>query len=200
LKSRIINSGGYVSDFEFYLKKAGDYHGHICAGIALGTKMTLAAMKYLGMNPTHKNKNLIVYAEIDRCMTDAVQTITGCSLGHRSLKYVDYGKFAATFVDLNRGKAFRVSIKESFNSDGPIEEVSRVIANTPDNEMVVLQEVKIDIPETDLPGFPTKKALCSICGERIMDGREINQGGKALCRACANGKYYAEKINTVTVR
>ena len=67
--------------------------------------MTLAAMKALGMDPAVKNKNLIVYAEIDRCMTDAVQVITGCSLGHRSLKYIDYGKFAATFVDLEYRKS-----------------------------------------------------------------------------------------------
>ena len=103
-----------MNDFEVYLKKAGDYHGHICAGIALGTKMTLAAMKDLGLNPAVKNKNLIVYAEIDRCMTDAVQVITGCSLGHRSLKYVDYGKFAATFVNLDTGKAVRATHQRKF--------------------------------------------------------------------------------------
>jgi formylmethanofuran dehydrogenase subunit E len=183
-----------MDDFELYLKKAGDYHGHVCAGIALGTKMTLAAMKVLGMNPGVKNKNLIVYAEIDRCMTDAVQVITGCSLGHRSLKYVDYGKFAATFVNLETGKALRASIKESFKSDGPIEEVSRIISRTPDNEMVILQEVKIDISETDLPGSPKKRAYCSICGERVMDGRDVTRNGRVMCRGCANGKYYHEVI------
>jgi len=182
-----------MDNFEFYLKKAGDYHGHICAGIALGTKMTLAAMKALGLDPAVKNKNLIVYAEIDRCMTDAVQVITGCSLGHRSLKYVDYGKFAATYVNQDTGKALRASIKESFDSNGPIEEVSRIIARTPDSDMVNLQEVTVNIAETDLPGFPREKASCAVCGERIMDGREVKTGGRTLCRACANGKYYSEK-------
>jgi formylmethanofuran dehydrogenase subunit E len=75
-----------MNDFNYYVKKAGDYHGHACAGIALGTKITLAAMKYLGLDPVVKNKNLVVYTEIDRCMTDAIQAITGCTLGHRSLK------------------------------------------------------------------------------------------------------------------
>ncbi len=181
-----------MSDFEFYLKKAGDFHGHVCAGIALGTRMALTAMKALGMEPGVKNKNLIVYTEIDRCMTDAVQVVTGCTLGHRSLKYIDYGKFAATFVDLNTGKALRASIKESFDSSGPVEEVARTIALTPDRDLVILQEVKVDIPETDLPGSPRQKTFCSVCGERVMDGREILRNGKALCRACANGKYYTE--------
>jgi formylmethanofuran dehydrogenase subunit E len=186
----IINIGGFMDDFELYLKKAGDYHGHICAGIALGTKMSLTAMKALGMDPAVKNKNLIVYTEIDRCMTDAVQIVTGCSLGHRSLKYVDYGKFAATYVNQDTGKAVRAMIKESFNSKGPIEEVTRIIAQIPDGQLVILQEVSIEIPKNDLPGPPKLKAYCSICGERIMDGREVSLNGKAVCRSCAVGGYY----------
>jgi iron complex transport system ATP-binding protein len=191
--NNLVHLGGLMSDFEIYLKKAGDYHGHVCAGIALGTKMTLAAMKSLELDPGVKNKNLLVYTETDRCMTDAVQVITGCSLGHRSLKYIDYGKFAATFINLDTGRALRASIKESFNSNGPVEEITRAIAGTPDNEMVILQEVRINIPPTDLPGPPLRKAFCAICGERIMDGREVDRDGQALCRACANGKYYCEK-------
>jgi formylmethanofuran dehydrogenase subunit E len=188
----IIDVGCTTNDFEFYLKKAGDFHGHVCAGIALGTKMTLAAMKALGLDPQVRNKNLIVYAEIDRCMTDAVQVITGCSLGHRSLKYVDYGKFAATFINLDTGRAVRATIREGFDSSGPIEEVSRTIAQMPDSDLVILQDVRVAIPETDLPGRPKKRAYCSACGERIMDGREVVRGDRVLCRACAQGKYYSE--------
>ena len=181
-----------MNDYETYLQKAGDYHGHVCAGIALGTKMTLAAMKALGLDPKLKNKNLIVYVEIDRCMTDAVQTITGCSLGHRSLKYIDYGKFAATFVNLDTKKALRASIKESFDSSGPIEEVTSAIARTPDDELVILQEVEIKIAETELPGLPKSRAYCSSCGERIVDGREVRKGNGVMCRGCAYGNYYQE--------
>lgn len=179
-------------DFEVYLKKAGDYHGHICAGIALGTKITLAAMKALGMDPAVKNTNLIVYAEIDRCMTDAVQVITGCSLGHRSLKHIDYGKFAATFVDLSTGKALRATIKEHFSNEGSIEETIKKISQIPENEMVTLLEVVVNIPETDLPGRPKEMTNCVSCGERIMDSREVILDGQILCRACAKGKYYQE--------
>jgi formylmethanofuran dehydrogenase subunit E len=189
----MFNLGGLMDDFDFYLNKAGDYHGHVCAGIALGTKMTLTALQALGMDPGVKNKNLIVYTETDRCMTDAVQVITGCSLGHRSLKYIDYGKFAATFVNLATGQALRATIKESFDSTGPIEVVSRLIAQMPAEELVILQEVKVNIPEDDLPGLPKSKAYCASCGERIMDGRVVKRAGQMLCRACANGKYYAEK-------
>ena len=179
-----------MKDFEFYLKKAGDAHGHACVGIALGTRITLAAMKALGLDPDVKNKNLIVYAEIDRCMTDAIQFITGCSLGHRSLKYIDYGKFAATFVNTDTGKAVRATVMEHFGSGDSIEETIRKISRIPDAELVTMWEVRMNIPETDLPGNPKQKAVCASCGERVVDGREVNQGAKTLCRGCANGTYY----------
>jgi len=181
-----------MKDFEYYLQKAGDYHGHICTGIVFGTRISLSAMKSLGLDPDVKNKNLIVYAEIDRCMTDAVQVISGCHLGHRSMKYVDYGKFAATFINTDTEKAVRGTIKESFKSSDDIDELIKTVAQLPEDTVVTLQEVKVAISETDLPGLPQRKAKCSICGERIMDGREVNKNGTVLCRACANGKYYTE--------
>jgi formylmethanofuran dehydrogenase subunit E len=180
-----------MNDFELYYRKAADYHGHACAGIALGTKMTLAAMRYLGLDPALKNKNLLVYVEVDRCMTDAVQVISRCTLGHRSLKFVDYGKFAASFINLDNGKAVRATIKESFDSSGPIETVAAKIAEMPDSELVILEDIKIEVPPADMPGHPHKKAFCQVCGERVMDGRDVVKDGRILCRACAGNKYYS---------
>jgi len=179
-----------VNEFETYVKKVGDYHGHICFGIAMGTKMSLAALKYLGLDPNVKNKNLIVYAEIDRCMTDAIQVITGCTLGHRTLKYIDYGKFAATFINLTSNEAIRVTIRESCEIKGSPEEVVQKMAQLPESEVVNIQKVKVNISEMDMPGFPKKRAQCTVCGERIMDGREVKVDNRVLCRACAKGKYY----------
>jgi formylmethanofuran dehydrogenase subunit E len=181
-----------MADFDIYLKKAGDFHGHACIGIVLGTRITLAAMKALGLKPGEKNKNLIVFTEIDRCMTDAVQAITGCSLGHRSLKYMDYGKFAATFVNLKTGKAVRGSVKEHYGNDKPLEETLKLLAGIPDDKLVTLQEVTVNIAETDLPGPPKQKTVCAVCGEKIMDGRDVKDNNKTLCRSCAQGAYYRE--------
>jgi formylmethanofuran dehydrogenase subunit E len=179
-----------MKDYDYYVKKAGDFHGHACAGIALGTKISLAAMKALGLDPEVKNKNLIVYTEIDRCMTDAVQVITGCTLGHRSLKYMDYGKFAATFVNTKTGKAVRATVMEHISNEATIEETLEKISRIPESELVTLQEVTVKIPETDLPGTTQEKAVCAACGEMVMDGRQVKKGRKALCRACAGGGYY----------
>jgi formylmethanofuran dehydrogenase subunit E len=179
-----------MNDFDVYFRKAADFHGHACAGIALGTKMTLAAMHYLGLDPAVKNKNLIVFVEVDRCMTDAVQAVTRCSLGHRSLKFIDYGKFAASFVNLDTGKAVRATVPESFDSSGPIAEVAAKIGSMADSELIILEDVKIEIAPTDLPGHSHKKAFCQICGERVMDGRDVIKDGKTLCRGCAGNRYY----------
>jgi formylmethanofuran dehydrogenase subunit E len=181
-----------MSDFETYLKKAGDFHGHICTGIALGTRISLAALKALGMKPGVRNKNLIVYAEIDRCMTDAVMVITCCSLGRRSLKHIDYGKFAATFVNTDTGKAVRATIKEHFSAEVAIEETLKKLAGIPDSKLITMQEVTVNIPEADLPGPPKERAVCATCGEIINDGREIKRGKQILCKACAGDKYYSE--------
>jgi len=181
-----------MTEFETYLNKAGDYHGHICAGIVFGTRISLAAIKALGLDPAAKNKNLIVYTEIDRCMTDAVQVVSGCHLGHRSMKYVDYGKFAATFVNTDTGKAVRGTIKESFKSGNDVDELIKTVAQLPEEAVVTLQEVKVVIPEVDLPGMPQRTAKCSVCGERIMDGREVSRDGEVYCRACSGGKYYQQ--------
>jgi formylmethanofuran dehydrogenase subunit E len=125
-------------------------------------------------------------------MTDAIQVISGCTLGHRTLKYVDYGKFAATFVNLTTNKAIRITIRESCEIKGTPQEVMEKMAKLPDKEVVHIQEVAVNIAERDLPGLPKKREYCTVCGERIMDGREVDSDGKMLCRACANGKYYIE--------
>jgi len=176
--------------FDVHLEEAAKFHGHACVGIAMGTKMTLAAMQALGLDPSRKTRDLIVYAEIDRCMTDAVQAITGCSLGRRSLKHVDYGKFAATFVNVATGKAVRASIREDFSTRGLKEEVIRSIAQTSYDDMVILQEVQVTIPETDLPGPPRERVVCAACGERVVDGRAAVHDGATYCKACAGGGYY----------
>ena len=184
-----------MEDYKYYLKKVSDFHGGRCIGIALGTRMTLATMRHLGLDPHRKAKNIIAYAEIDRCMTDAVLVITGCSLGRRSLKHIDYGKFAVTIVNQTTGKAVRATVKRVFSSQSNKEETLREIESIPEEELVTLQEVEVTIPENDLPGSPRKTAVCNTCGERIVDNRDIERDGFTLCKGCANGTYYTEIKN-----
>jgi Formylmethanofuran dehydrogenase subunit E len=163
----------------------------------MGTRMTMAGMRELDMSPMEKNRNLIVYVEIDRCATDAIQAITGCSLGHRTLKLRDYGKFAATFVDTRTGKAVRVSVRQkpSPERDGgdakeAMKEAIKTLSMVPEAELLLIQQVSVNIPEEDIPGFPKHKATCSLCGEQTLDSREVIVDGKTCCKPCAAGAYY----------
>lgn len=182
-----------MSNFDILLEKGKNFHGDICPGIVMGTRIAMAGMRELGMDVFEKNRDLIVYVEIDRCMTDAIQAVTGLTMGHRTLKYRDYGKFAATFVDLSTGKAVRISTVEG-PRDNPGEvdmnEMIEKLSKVPEEELLKIEEVTVDIPPEDIPGFPKYRAVCDECGDRILDRREILDGEKTLCKACAEGPYY----------
>ncbi|MFA6333044.1 MAG: FmdE family protein [Methanoregula sp.] len=183
-----------MSEYEILFNKAKAFHGHVCPGIVLGTRLAIAGMRELGMNPQEPQHNLIVYLEIDRCGADAVQAITGCSLGHRSLKHKDFGKFAAIFVDLATRKAVRVAVHEKKRAEHDKlgqKEVIRILGECPEEEILKIERVAIDIPDDDIPGFPHGKAVCSVCGEQVMDNRHIVVDGNVMCKNCGSRSYYS---------
>ena len=182
-----------MSDYEILFNKAKAFHGHVCPGIVLGTRLTIAGMRELGMNPHEQNRNLIVYLEIDRCGADAVQAITGCSLGHRNLKFMDYGKFAASFVDTGTGNAVRVAVDEKNRAEHDrldLKDVIQLLGEIPEPEILKIERVQITVPEDDLPGSSRHKETCSVCSEQVMDNRVIMAGEKIMCRNCGIKSYY----------
>ncbi len=193
-----------MDDINPYLNKGREFHGDVCAGIVMGTRIALAGLRELGMNPDDRNRDLVVYVEIDRCMADAVQAVTGITMGHRTLKFKDYGKFAATFLDLSNGKAVRVSAVDNpqppqsdQKSDVERPDMNQMVEkliNVPEEELILIEEVEVDIGEHDIPGFPKFRAYCEECGDRVLDRREVIVDGRTLCKACAEGSYY-QKIS-----
>jgi formylmethanofuran dehydrogenase subunit E len=186
-----------MSEIDILLKKAKEFHGEVCAGIILGTRMTVAGMKVLEMNPLEKNRYLIVYVENDRCVADAIQAITGCSLGHRTLKYLPYGKFAATFVDLKTGAAVRVSIADKTINDRlgtvAVKDISpTALLETQESDLFHIRRVHCTVPDEDMPGLPKHKAYCSRCNEVILDNKVVVRDGAVLCNNCAGMTYYRD--------
>lgn len=173
---------------EKFLTRAKEMHGDVCPGLVMGTRISLAGMRALGLDPAKRNRDLIAFVEVDRCMTDAVQSVTGCSLGHRSLKFFDYGKFAAVFYDLPSGRAVRVSPR-GMSSGGTSDIIARWEAAA-DEELVKVEEVEVSLGEDDLPGRPRSRVICDECGEIVMDNRSVSVDGRNLCRACEGGAYY----------
>jgi formylmethanofuran dehydrogenase subunit E len=185
-----------TADRDLLLEKAKQFHGDLCAGIILGTRMTIAGMRELGMNPLEKNRDLMVYVEIDRCVADAIQAITGCSLGHRTLKYKPYGKFAATYIDLATGNAVRVAILEKKRTEKTgreaMKEAVTILLNEPEPNLMRITKVHVTVPDGDMPGMPKHRARCSKCNEMVLDDKEQLLDGTVLCGNCAHGSYYTE--------
>jgi len=170
-------------------------HEGLCPGIILGTRMTIAGMRELGMNPAEKNRNLVVYVESDRCIADAIQAITRCTPGHRTLKYKPYGKFAATFMDMDTGKAVRVSVTEKIRvtpGQTDVRGVARTLLEVPESELIRVLPVNVVMQEEELPGTPGHKARCSVCGELVLDHKETVVGGNIMCKNCVEGSYYTK--------
>jgi formylmethanofuran dehydrogenase subunit E len=188
--------------FSDLLEESVKIHGHLCPGQVLGVRMSLFGLQKIGIeDPKGKDrKNLIVFVEIDRCATDAVQSVTGCSPGKRTLKLLDYGKMAATFVNLKTGKAVRILAKEEskdraknycFEIKDKYQRQTAAYKVMPDDELFQWKKVIVEIPEQDMPGRPLKRIKCDTCGEYVQDRRDLQIKGKTLCKACAYGTYYA---------
>ncbi|HLW86227.1 MAG TPA: FmdE family protein [Candidatus Sulfotelmatobacter sp.] len=184
-----------------YLHDAEQAHGHLCAGQVLGVRLAMLGLQKLGIDdPQGKDrKRLVTFVEIDRCATDAVAVVTGCRLGKRALKFRDWGKVAATFVDVSTGKAVRISAKESskvlarqMHPEIGDNNQQQMLAyrEISDDDLFALQWVKVDLPPEEFPGYKGERVVCEACGEGINFRREVRSDGKVLCRACAGGRYY----------
>jgi formylmethanofuran dehydrogenase subunit E len=190
-----------VKSFDEYLKYAEVAHGHLCAGQVLGVRMALLGLEKLGIDdPRGKDrKRLITYVEIDRCATDAISVVTGCRVGKRALKVMDWGKMAATFVDLESGNAFRISAKDSSKErakqlypDLPDKNAQQMAGyrEMPNDELFDVERVKVNVKPEDLPGYKGERIVCSQCGESIAFHREVRRDNQVLCRACSGERYY----------
>jgi formylmethanofuran dehydrogenase subunit E len=192
-------------------------HGHLCAGQILGVRMAMLALRRLGVDDPRRRlnadgtlnpdrKRLVTFVEIDRCATDAIGVVTGCRVGKRALKLRDFGKMAATFVDLNAKldgdvyKGLRVVALES--SKGRAKELypeleknaqqMKAYRELPDQELFDEQWVRVPLPPSEFPGYKGARVACAECGEGVNFDRFVERDGKRLCFGCADeaGLYY----------
>jgi formylmethanofuran dehydrogenase subunit E len=190
-----------VSDFEELLHESVKIHGHLCPGQVLGVRMAMYGLDRVGIyDPKGADrKKLYLFVEIDRCATDALQSVTGCSLGHRTMRFLDYGKMAATFVNLESGEAVRVVAKEEArarakeyfpDTEDKYQCQLQAYKVMPHEELFYHEKVGVNILPQDMPGRPLSRVRCSRCGEYVQDMRETKENGRILCRSCSHGRYY----------
>lgn len=196
-----------MESIDTLLKECERLHGHMCSGQLLGTRMALLGCRLLDIDDPRgaDRKKLIVWVEIDRCMTDAISAVTGVRLGKRSLKYVDYGKVAATFLNTETKRAVRIVALESSRAlaDERYSDIAdkrtrqfRTYSEATDDELFKTELVSIELSDFDVPGSPRSRVICVVCEEGVNDGREvIDENGDALCRGCYAETYYSRLDN-----
>ena len=195
-----------MEPIEDLLALAETAHGHLCAGQILGVRMAMLGCRRLGVDEPRgrDRKRLVTFVEIDRCATDAIGVVTGCRLGKRALKFRDWGKMAATFIDIPSDRAIRIAARESSK------ELARAlhpeIENKNQQQMLAYRElsdadlfsegwVRVTLPAKEFPGYKGDRLACAECGEGINYDRFVERGGQRLCQACANpGERYYQPL------
>jgi formylmethanofuran dehydrogenase subunit E len=178
------------------LEKAKVAHGHLCAGQILGVRLALLGLKELGISDPlgADRKRLVTFVEIDRCATDAIGLVTGCRLGKRTLKFKDWGKMAATFVDLASDEAVRVVALEGSRDlarnlypriEDKSEQQMKAYRELPESQLFRVERVRVHVDAAELPGYKAERVSCARCGEGVNFGRYEERDGKRLCLSCA---------------
>ena len=214
-----------MQTFDALLREAEAAHGHLCAGQILGVRLAMLGCERLGIddpkglvNPKDR-KRLVTFIEIDRCATDAIAVVTGCRLGKRAIKFRDWGKMAATFVDLASPITPALTSPLALQSDTPVYKAIRIAAlesskqrardlypqieNKNQQQMLAYRElpiadlfseewVSVPIHPREMPGYKSARITCEVCGEGINYDREVRRDNKILCEACASPdtRYY----------
>ncbi|MCM3905551.1 MAG: FmdE family protein [Pyrinomonadaceae bacterium] len=171
--------------------------GNICPGQLLGIRMAVLGCLLVGVEDPRgaDREKLIVWVEIDRWLADAVEAVTGARLGKRTLKFLDYGKLAATFLNVNTGEAVRIVALESSRrlADQRHPEIESkyvrqmsAYREATDEELFAVGFAEVQLTEMDAPGHPRSRVTCAHCSEGVNDGREVREDdGRTLCRPCA---------------
>ena len=192
--------------FETLLETSAQAHGHLCPGQVVGVRMAMLGCRLIGLDePTRHDqiKKLLVYVEMDRCTADAVAHVTGVRLGRRSLKFMDYGIMAATFLNLETGAAYRILSTEEARDlagayapeiEGKAPQQLAAYTRMPDCVLFRVQKVTVKLDEYDLPGPTRKKIVCSRCGQLVRDAREVVVDGRVLCKPCTAQSYFTDTV------
>jgi formylmethanofuran dehydrogenase subunit E len=197
-----------MDDFDTLLEGSAQAHGHLCPGQVVGVRMAMLGCRLIGLDEPRRLpqiKKLIVYVEIDRCAADAIAHVTGVKLGRRSLKFVDNGIMAATFVNLESGEAYRIVSTESARDRAREyapdiadrrEQQLAAYRNMPDDVLFTVTPVWVDVPVHEMPGPSRFKVRCESCGTMVRDKKEVRVNDRVLCRPCAYGTYYSVMEST----
>ena len=190
-----------MGEIQELLRACALRHDHLCPRQVLGVRMALAGAAALGLALPRTDKTLLVIAETDGCFVDGLEVAAGVAVGHRTLRIEDYGKVAATFVNVKTGQAFRLAprpdIRQRAQETIP-DEARHYFAQLQGYQVMAEEElftttaVILSTAIEQILGRPGVRVCCSACGEEIINGREIPFQDMIYCRSCFGKGYYRE--------
>lgn len=174
-------------------------HNHVCPRQVLGARIGLLAGELLGLDVPQRAKRLFAFVELDGCFADGVAVASGCWLGHRTMRLMDFGKAAATFVDTDNGRAVRIwpdpASRERAAALRPDARdrwhaMLDAYQIMPDAELLCSADVKLTVDLKAIISRPGVRIACAHCGEEILNERGRLIDGQIVCAACAGEAYY----------
>jgi len=184
-------------------ESAKRHHNHLCPRQVLGVRMGMYAAELFQLDLPQHDKRLYAFVETDGCLIDGIVAATGCAVGNRTMRVMDYGKSAATFVDTQTERAIRITpTRESraralaYAPDAPDRWHAQLAAYQimPAAELFVAQAVTLTVSLKQIISQHGHRVVCERCGEDVINEREVRVEGETLCRACAQGAYYTVRI------
>ena len=181
------------------LRDSASRHRRLCPRQVLGARMGLCAAEILGLELPRADQRLLVIAETDGCTVDGLSAATGCRVGNRTLRILDFGKVAATFTDTSTESSIRIVPASQARkaaahyAPGAQHKWGAMLSGyqiMPASELFVVQQVQLNTPVAEMLSRPGRKAICDGCGEEVMNGREVLKDDLCLCRACSGEGYY----------
>ncbi len=189
-------------DLYTLLQKSASDHSHLCPRQVLGVRMGQAGLARLGVEAPVTTRTALVIIETSGCFADGIRVATGATVGHRTLRVEDLGKVAATFTNLASGESWRLAplgdVRIRALEYAP-QEKRHYFAQLkgyqvmPEQELFSFQQVELTTPASVIVSRQAARAVCSRCGEEVINGREVILGGEVLCRMCAYGGYYRKR-------
>ena len=188
-----------IPDLDELLRASAAHHHKICPRQVLGVRIGLLAGRLLEMTLPQPEKRLLAIAETDGCFVDELSSATGCYVGRRTLRIEDYGKTAVTFVDTLIEQSIRIAPQNharelawEYAPSARNKWEAQLVGyqHIPDELLFLWQWVELTIPVKEVVGQAGKRVMCEICGEEIINQREVIHEGTIMCKSCAGKSYF----------
>lgn len=188
-----------MASLEELLAATAACHSHLCPRQVLGVRMGRLAAQVLQLDLPQRDKRLLTIVETDGCFTDGIAVSTGCWVGRRTMRVEDLGKVAAIFVDTATRRSVRMAPRDEARvlapnyapeADNAWEAYLIGYQRMPDEELLSVQEVQLLASIDSIISRPDVRATCQVCGEEIINEREIVRDRITLCKHCAGQSYY----------